>query len=369
MARICILVPSHWGAFKGGAEFQAHRLAERLVETTPHEVTYLAVRVPELSDNYAYQLRTIPSRLGRMRYRFGFFWDSPTVYAALKRIQPDVVIQRVACAYTGVAAYYCSRFKATMIWHISSDKDVEPHPEITTRGIPGAIDTAMLRYGIRHTDLIIAQTNAQAAALEMSYGRSATAIVPNFHPLPTEEYPKHRRFTVIWVAALKPLKQPEMFVALAREFADNPNIEFRLIGRSGQDQWGSALLRSISETPNLKYLGELEMEEVNRELARAHILVNTSVYEGFSNVFIQAWMRGTPVLSLNVDPDDLMDKFGLGFRTDSLANLRCRLCNLYEDRELLERIGARAKNYACANYSMANADRICGIIDNAITLR
>ena len=370
MAKICILLPTHWGAFKGGAEFQAHCLAKHLVETTQNEVVYLAVRVPETSDMYPYDLRKIPSRLGRMRYRFGFFWDAPSIYSALKHIRPDVVIQRVASAYTGVAAYYCAKFNARMIWHVSSDKDVGLYPDTATRGVPGAIDRAMLRYGIKHAHFIIAQTNAQAAALKSSYGRCATAVVPNFHPLPSlGQHQKRDCFTVVWVAALKPLKQPELFVRLASEFADQLDIQFRLIGRSTQDPWCSSVLRSASETPNLKYLGELEMEEVNRELARAHVLVNTSIYEGFSNVFIQAWMRGVPVLSLNVDPDSLMERFRLGFRTNSFENLRSRLLDLYNDRALLEQTGIRAKTFAHANYSMANADRICSIVQSAINPR
>ena len=48
------------------------------------------------------------------------FWDSVVLYRALEQLEPDVVMQRVACAYTGVAAFYCARHGASLIWHVSA---------------------------------------------------------------------------------------------------------------------------------------------------------------------------------------------------------------------------------------------------------
>ncbi len=115
-----------------------------------------------------------------------------------------------------------------------------------------------------------------------------------------------------------------MFVKLAQALAGFPDIKFKLIGRSAPNKWSDSVLQLISATPNLEYLGELEMDDVNKQLDRAHIAISTSLYEGFSNVFIQAWMREVPVLSLNIDPDGVMEKFGLGFRTGTLENLKSR---------------------------------------------
>ncbi len=56
------------------------------------------------------------------------------------------------------------------------------------------------------------------------------------------------------------------------------------------------------------FCGAISQQEVNAELANAHVLVNTSLYEGFPNTFIQAWMRRTVVVSLNVNPDGIFDE-------------------------------------------------------------
>jgi glycosyltransferase involved in cell wall biosynthesis len=36
------------------------------------------------------------------------------------------------------------------------------------------------------------------------------------------------------------------------------------------------------------------------------------VFEGMPNVFLESWMRGVPVLSLQVDPDGIIARHGLG---------------------------------------------------------
>ena len=71
------------------------------------------------------------------------------------------------------------------------------------------------------------------------------------------------------------------------------------IGRS--DSWPRSRQRRISSTA-----ARLSQAEVNALLEHTDLLVNTSDYEGFSNTFIQAWMRRVPVVSLRVDPDRLL---------------------------------------------------------------
>ena len=62
-------------------------------------------------------------------------------------------------------------------------------------------------------------------------------------------------------------------------------------------------------------------EDVNKLLERSHLLVNTSKWEGFSNTFIQAWMRSVPVMTLGVNPDGLLDNSYLGCNHVSTAEI------------------------------------------------
>ena len=76
------------------------------------------------------------------------------------------------------------------------------------------------------------------------------------------------------------------------------------------------LIQSVEDSarrlPQLEFLCEVPVDEVNQILLRARALVTTSESEGFPNTHIQAWMRGVPVVSTGIDPDNLIKNEGLG---------------------------------------------------------
>src|SRR5262249_39802366 len=158
--------------------------------------------------------------------------------------------------------------------------------------------------GIRNAGTIIVQTKDQKSLLESNYGRSDAIVVRNFHPLPPPSergaFQTNDKKRVVWVANLKPVKNPEAFIRLAVRFSDERDVEFVLIGAAqGKPAWNADITTMMQSAPNLRYLGEQTQERINELLWGATAVVNTSHEEGFSNVFIQAWMRGVPIVSLN----------------------------------------------------------------------
>ncbi len=363
MATICILLPGHWGSTKGGAEFQAHTFADYLARTTSHRIVYLTKRPPPANvGSYSYEVRGLQSHATQ---RFGMFWDSVVLYRALEQLEPDVVMQRVACAYTGVAAFYCGRHDASLIWHVSSDRDVESNPYLPVGRIPRVVDVAFFRYGVRHASAIVTQTHEQAKTLEGVYGRAPTAVISNFHTLP-QMSEKAPRFTVVWVANLKPLKRPELFIRLARELS-RYDISFKMIGRSDATPWCRTILQEILQTRNVEYLGELEQDEVNSQLSQAHVLVNTSLYEGLPNTFIQAWMRAVPTITLGIDPDGMIVQRGLGACVPHFESLVERVLSYHADRSRLRSDGMRAREFATKQFSMNNARDLAQVVEGELS--
>ena len=135
-----------------------------------------------------------------------------------------------------------------------------------------------------------------------------------------------------------------------RDLAD---VRFVMIGADatggGERPWAQALLERARSLPNLEYLGARSQAQVNQLLARAHVFVNTSRYEGFPNTFIQAWMREVPVVSLHVDPDRLLETQQVGiFCGGEEARLAQAVRNLLTDSALRSRYAARLSTNAIA---------------------
>jgi len=119
----------------------------------------------------------------------------------------------------------------------------------------------------------------------------------------------------------------------------------------------------MAEAANLEYLGEKPIEDVNKVLCGAHVFVNTSKYEGFPNTFIQAWLRKVPVVSLNVDPDDVLKKEKIGFHSKNFNQMVKDTTKLIKDERLRNNMGERAQKYTSKNHSLANIQKIVDLID------
>jgi glycosyltransferase involved in cell wall biosynthesis len=355
--RVCVLVPAHWEAVMGGAQYQAKLIVDHLVASGRYDVFYVAKQTNPDFHPEGYQIRSIG---GSMRMRYAL--DSHRLLQILKEIQPDTIYHQVGCAYTGVAAYYCSSSNCELLWHIASDVDVIPSKPRLIEPFK-LIDKRMLEYGLRRADRIVAQTEDQAAFLKQHYGIDATCIVRNFHPAPTEAIDKQPPVEVLWVANLKRVKQPEVFVRLARDLA-GCTARFTMIGGlQGDAAWRENVVSMIGATPNIDYLGALSQDEVNARFAKGHILVNTSVYEGFSNTFIQAWMREVPVISLNVNPEKSFEAGRLGFCAGGdYGTLVKQVKSLIDGKTLREEIGARARAHAHEQFGYRNIDALVALI-------
>lgn len=360
--RVCIVIPTHWSAQMGGSQYQAKLLIEAMSARKKYEVFYLANRFDPHFRASDHEVVGIDGPRGWRSYSFAL--DTRALWRQLKRLKPDCIYQRVACAYTGVAAYYATSNRRRMVWHIAGDRCLLPISARQVLKRPWRLpDEAMFRVGARNAPVVVAQSRDQQRALEFQFGRKSY-LVPNFHPLPKEDVHKGGAVKVVWVANLKPVKRPELFVRLAENLSDLPQAEFVMIGSPGVDKVKHrSLLERMELINNFRYLGALPQVDVNRIIAESDVFVNTSAYEGFANTFIQAWMRKTPVISLSVNPDRVFDDERIGFLAgdyDKLVGLTRRLIG---DEDLRKTMGDQAHQYALSNHCFDNVDRLIRLID------
>lgn len=365
--RVCVLIPSHWSAKIGGAEMQVRMLVERLAQRPDVELHVVARNVAVDHRPRGYTLHRVPAR---RQVGGTFVLESRALLAVLRRVDPDVVYQRVACAYTGVAAHYARSAGKRFVWHVSSDNDLAPRPRARSwKSLPHFalhfLSDRAVRYGARHADVVVVQTRDQADALAARHGRTDARRVANFHPVPTRAATRSAaRLTVCWLGNVKPLKRPEIFLRLAHDLADLPHVEFVLAGavQMPPGKW-SALKHAAGPLPAFRDLGPVAPEAANELLARSHVLVNTSRWEGFPNTFIQAWLRDVAVVSFDVNPDGVFDGDALGLCAHGdYDTLREQVRRLLLDPALRRSLAANGGAHARAHHSEANVDRLVELL-------
>jgi glycosyltransferase involved in cell wall biosynthesis len=264
----------------------------------------------------------------------------------------------------GIAALYARRHGCQLIWRVTSDRSVEPETASWLKP-HFKLERLFLNFGIRNATLTLAQTEYQREQLSRSFPKAPMQVLPNFHPIPPDCGRNGAVMKqVVWIANLKPLKNPGAFVRLARRFAHRSDVRFVIVGGTiDEGEWTRETLKDIAATPNLEYRGSLSQPAVNALLEHTDLLVNTSDYEGFSNTFIQAWMRRVPVVSLRVDPDRLLSRGGLGAVTGDEDGLHDRVAALLGDPDRCAAIGARARRYALEHHAESNIETLAHLLE------
>ena len=353
-------MPSHWSGSKGGAELQARYIMDFLQEKDDIRVTYVCRNVKLDSKKNIYKL---PKKI---LSKYFYFVDKKNILDILDEIKPDYIYQRVLCSYTGIAAKYCKKTSAKMIFHIANSPDVEPQrAKLNKFFLANLVEKYYREYGIKNADLIVGQAGYQDQLLWKHYSRRCNLIMPNVSP---DVYAIRKSSTsskkiILWVANLKEQKGPDIFLKLAKEFVNNDQIEFHMAGK-GISKYGKEIKENAFSMKNVFYHGELSLEEINILMTEAYLFINTSKYEGFPNTFIQAWINMTPVLSLNVDPDNILEKNGLGWLCGDYSTLLINLGRMIEDEANIQMIGKKCRSFALEYFSLNNVEKLYTLIRN-----
>lgn len=154
---------------------------------------------------------------------------------------------------------------------------------------------------------------------------------------------------VLWVNNLREFKRPEIACDIARQM---PHVKFVMIGgaMTGFEALHQEVQRAALELPNLEYLGAVPYSEVNTYFARSKLFLNTSDSEGFPNSYLQAWIRGVPVISY-FDPDGLIASQCIGMAVASQEEFCEPIAHLLESAEERTQMGEQARQFAHENYS------------------
>lgn len=354
--KILFLLHSYYKFNQGGAELQIKFIAEYLISKN-FEVHYVFLHNQKINylDN-GINLRSIVKKpiLDKI---FGKIIYYNNLMSIIKDIQPDIIYHRHLSSFAYPVLNYCKKNNCKSFLHLALQSDVEKTFTINKKIISSIIDTYCKRKILKNFDNIIAQAKYQDELLKLNYKRKANLVLANMHPYPDRDLKKSENLKILWIANLKEWKQPSLFVKLSKLLSIK-NVEFIMIGRDSNDTETKLLKKEINSITNLTYLGEKELDFVNNLLSESHIFVNTSLYEGFPNTYIQAWMREVPVVALNVDPDNVIKINNLGFHSNNFETMVKNVEELIKNTSLREEMSKNAKEYAFKKHGLKNIEQI-----------
>jgi glycosyltransferase involved in cell wall biosynthesis len=348
--KICIVGLDSYGMLSGegnpkyiGGEAIQHVLLARAWRDLGHDVSMIVHDEGQGQRRVHEGITAIAAhtRNGGIRGLRFFHPRATKLLSALMAADAEIYYQSPAGAYTGITGWFCRATGRHFIFRVASDSDCErEHGRIQFWR-----DRKLFNYGLHRADLVATQTEHQSRLLRENHGLESQ-VVNMMVETPRGESGVQKDIDVLWVSNLRSLKRPELALELARQL---PHVKFTLAGGpmpgpAGQTYYED-VMAAAARLSNVTMLGAVRYRDTAALFDRAKIFLNTSSIEGFPNTFLQAWIRGVPVVTF-FDPDGLVQRLPLGRVARSLDDMRESIRVLLDgeaDRQLL---GRRAREFA-----------------------
>jgi len=330
----------------GGAE-QQQWLLGRALAAAGWSVTVGLQGIPELENGTTIkdvQFVSLPSSqtflapYQRLLYLYRFFQSH----------RPDWWYWRCASHLWGPAVTIAKLVGVRTIFAAAFDTDVHPRDALVERSRLWPL----YAWGLSNSDRIFVQHSGQFSELPSKL-RHKAAIVPNMiNTPPTMKPHREREKYVAWVGMLRQPKRPDLLLEIAQKA---PDLNFVVCGGASDHRspncFGAEIVDGLNKLPNVDYRGQVAPDNAREIIANASVLLCTSEGEGFPNIFLEAWSSGTPVVSMKIDPDQVIERLDLGTVSGDVGKAIKDLDLLMESPQRREQISLRARRYVVEHHS------------------
>jgi glycosyltransferase involved in cell wall biosynthesis len=324
--------------YMGGAEVQATKLAHAL-KAKGLRVAHVVYPVPSPRRVDASSPTLVERSAWQGGRRLGQLAETGAIWRGLERADAQAYIVRGSGGHVIPASTFCRARGRRFVFSSSSELDFDfARADRNPRMLQ--IYKASLRLAAR----LALQTEAQRELALCALPNSDPVVIPSFaEPAPSR--PGAGKY-FLWADRLVEYKLPDRYVELAEAL---PDARFRMVAcLMSETPPGMAerIEAAAERLPNLELLPARPRSELLEEMRDAVAVVKTSRIEGMPNGFLEAWARGVPVLSLNVDPDAKIANNDIGVAADgSMERLIEAAASLWRDQELRVAVGERARRF------------------------
>jgi glycosyltransferase involved in cell wall biosynthesis len=344
----------------GGAEVQSTMLAHAL-EAKGLSVAHIVYPVPEPRRVDA----SSPSLVERSEWqgdrRLGELAETGAIWRGFQRADAEAYIVRGSGGHVIAASSFCRARRRRFVFSSSSELDFDfARPDRNPRML------SIYKASLRLADRLAVQTEQQRQLARSVFPDRDPVVIPSFaEPAPSAN---GSGTYFLWADRLVEYKLPDRYVELAEAL---PDARFRMVASLMTETppgMAERIEAAAERLPNLELLPPRPRSELLEEMQHAVAVVKTSRVEGMPNAFLEAWARGVPVLSLNVDPDAKIANNDIGVAAEgSMERLIDAAATLWGDPDLRTEIGERARRFIQDVHSPeAVAERWVALLDDLI---
>ena len=326
-------------AMVGGAEVQQYLLAKEFLKKNI-DVKFVTFDHGQHSVEEIAGIEVIKSCKPQNNV-FGKVLGARKIRSAMQRADADLYYQRGAEMTTVLVQKFSKKNNRKFVHSISHDRETDSLQGSGTR-------QKIIKKTIESANLVISQNRYQyntmkTMNIDSRIIKNGIVIRPPF-PRGSKNVQN-----ILWISTIREWKRPEIFMDIVRSMpehffvmAGGPDSSRGMKGKKYYEK-----IRKEAETiENLDFKGFVPYAQSRKLFSEAMLFVNTSDKEGFPNTFLQAWAAGIPVISLNVDPSNVIMNNNLGRSARGNSGLLASTIKEYlNNSETRERHGNNARHY------------------------
>jgi len=340
-----LLTNKGWG-YTGGAEIQQVELAREL-NKRGYEIFFITY-AKDLNDIENIDgIKIVPVYNRSSADNLSLLRKMLWIWRRMKEADADLYIYHAGSS--GITSIFGMLNQKKIIKSIASDAEVTGETIIKKDNVVWLLGKIGTWIDIKLSEEVISQNTFQKSKLKSRF-KVDSPIIKNAFFIPPQCCINHKHNYVLWVGMIRSVKQPYLFLKIAKLFN---RYKFIMIGGEGESpELFKKIKNDAKKIQNLDFIGHVPHEKIFDYYKKAILLINTSKIEGFSNVCLEAWMHSIPVVCLNVDPDGIITKYELGYYSKNYEQMINDIKVLLDDKELRQTMGENGRRYTEENHDI-----------------
>ncbi|MEO8761160.1 MAG: glycosyltransferase [Bacteroidia bacterium] len=246
---------------------------------------------------------------------------------------------------TKIVVDFCKKFNKRFILFIASDGELSFSNE---KAKLMNVNFELAKYIIENSHKIFVQNEYQFNKLNDYFNIKGIQLN---NPMPLniekENIIDSKKKYITWVGKSNETKQPLRFIELAKKF---PNEIFYMVMNKNDANLFDEIISLLPS--NIIFKESLSFSEINMILNNSKVFINTSLYEGFPNTFLQAGYFSVPIISLNVNPNNFLEVSNGGICCSGDENeLVYSLNKIITDDKISDYLSKNINSYVLDNHS------------------